>query len=469
MSLLLLLIPLICVFVLNLPRRSVAARIAPWVVGLACLAQAVIASTSFLAIWEPVNKLLTLPLPIELSVDAITAVVLFTIALVAATALAVGVQGDARTKVITSSLILICIAGMNGVVMVRDLFSLFIFLEITAVSSFILIASRRSLSAFSGAFKYFILSGLATSAMLLANALVFMKVGSLSFTDIGVLLESQDLTVQIALVLFVIAFCVKAGAVPFHGWLPDAYATPSNAVSVLLAGVITKVCGAYVIIRLMTDLFSDLATPGMAFMALGALTIIVGAFAAMGQKDMKRMLAFSSISQMGYIILAAGLATPLAIIGAMVHFVNHALFKSLLFVNAAAVEEQAGTTEFDELGGLIERQKVTGWTSVIGFLSTAGIPPLSGFWSKLLIIIALVFAGQWAYAVIAILMSLITLGYFLILQRRVFFGKLREGLEGLREARRSLVGASLALAGLTTVLGVLFPVVLIIMRNFGAL
>jgi multicomponent Na+:H+ antiporter subunit D len=236
---------------------------------------------------------------------------------------------------------------------------------------------------------------------------------------------------------------------------------------VLLAGITTKVVGVYVIIRLMSDVFVGLAAPSQAFMLLGAFSIVVGAFAAIGQREMKRMLAFSSISQMGYIILAAGLATPLALIGAVVHFVNHALFKSLLFVNATAVEEQTGTTEFEKLGGLTEKLKVTGWTSVIGLLSTAGIPPLSGFWSKLLIIVALAMAGQWLYAALAVLMSLVTLGYFLILQRKVFFGKLREGFEELHEARGSLVGASLALAGLTTALGLLFPLVLIILSNFG--
>ncbi|MCL2479543.1 MAG: hypothetical protein FWF22_08575, partial [Treponema sp.] len=362
---------------------------------------------------------------------------------------------------------LMLMAGMNGVVMVIDLFSLYIFVEVTAVSSFILIASEKKTEGLEGAFKYFVLSGLATVSLLAANMLIFMSCGSLRFADVGAAFSSGSLIVQIALVLYVAAFCLKAGVVPFHGWLPGAYTSSPPAVSVLLAGIVTKVAGVYIIIRLMGGLFAGLPAPGRAFMILGALSIVVGAFAAMGQRNMKTMLAYSSISQIGYIILAAGLGSKLAIAGAILHFFNHAVFKSLLFVNAASVEEQCGTTDMDQLGGLSEKMKITGWTSVIGFLSTAGIPPLSGFWSKLLIIMALAAAGQWFFAALALLMSLITLAYFLIMQHRMFFGKLKEGLENICESRPSLRRVSVVLAALTVAAGVLFPVVLVIMHNYG--
>ncbi|MCL2462043.1 MAG: hypothetical protein FWF44_05205, partial [Defluviitaleaceae bacterium] len=345
-----------------------------------------------------------------------------------------------------------------------------------AVSSFILIAMERKADALEGAFKYLILSGLATAMMLAANALIFMQMGSLNFTDVGAFLQGVSLpsstgipVVQIALALYVCAFCVKAGVAPFHGWLPGAYSAAPDSVSVLLAGVVTKISGVFVIIRLMSGLFANLSAPSAAFMALGAFSIVVGAFAAIGQRDMKRMLAYSSISQVGYIILAAGLGSPLALAGAMLHFFNHAVFKSQLFVNAAAVREQTGTTDMENMGGLAEKMKITAGTSVVGFLSTAGIPPLSGFWSKLLIIMALVKGDQKFYAALALLMSLVTLGYFLIMQRKLFFGKLREGLEGLKEARGALKGVAIGLAGITVIVGVLFPVVMVIMNNNGLL
>jgi len=467
MPLLLMIIPVLCIFILNLPRRETGGRIAPWVVGAACLLQAVIAVTRGLAFWSVVPPMLSLPTPVSLSVDYISAVVLFTSAIVIAAATIVSLNGDLRQRQSFGSLALMLMAGMNGVVMVGDLFSLYIFLEITAVSSFILIAMEKKLEALEGAFKYFILSGLATVSMLAANMLIFMQCGSLRFSDVGAALSSGSPVIKIALVFYVVAFCVKAGVVPFHGWLPGAYSSAPNAVSVLLAGIVTKVAGVYVVIRLEGSVFAGLAAPGRAFMILGALSIVVGAFAAIGQKNMKRMLAYSSISQVGYIILAAGLGTPLALIGALLHFFNHATFKSLLFVNAASVEEQCGTSDMENLGGLSEKMKITGWTSVIGFLSTAGIPPLSGFWSKLLIIMALAAAGQWFYAALALLASIVTLGYFLVLQHKVFFGLLREGLEEIRESRISLSSVSIALAALTIAVGVLFPVALVIMHSYG--
>ena len=479
MPLLFLIVPVVCIFILNLPRRTTGGRLATWVVGAACLIQAFIAVTSGQGFWRCVDHVLTLPVPVSLKVDYISGIILFTIALVAAAANVVGLGSDLRRRQSLGSLTLILMAGMNGVVMVDDLFSLYIFLEITAVSSFILIAMEKKLDALEGAFKYLVLSGLATASMLAANMLIFMRLGSLRFADVaealssgalitsGTLLSSGELTVGVALVLYVAAFCVKAGVAPFHGWLPGAYSSASSSVSVLLAGIVTKVAGVYVVIRLEHSVFAGIAAPGRAFMILGAFSIVIGAFAAIGQKSMKRILAYSSISQVGYIILAAGLGTPLALAGALLHFFNHATFKSLLFVNAASVQEQCGSDNTENLGGLSEKMKVTGWTSVIGFLSTAGIPPLSGFWSKLLIIMALIAAGHWGFAALALLMSVVTLGYFLVLQHKVFFGRLREGLEGIREGRISLISVSLVLAVLTVAAGVLFPVVLVIMHNSG--
>ncbi|MCL2351204.1 MAG: NADH-quinone oxidoreductase subunit L, partial [Firmicutes bacterium] len=452
---------------LNLPGRKIAGKMAPWVVAAVCALQAAMAATSGLGFWRPVDDALRLPVQMPLEIDWISAVVLAAVALASAAANIVGSNGDSRRRINLGSLTLMLMTGMDGAVMVRDLFSLYVFLEITAVASFILIAMEKDAGALEGAFKYVILSGLATAAMLAANALIFMRAGSLRFADIGVTLSSGDAAVQTALVLYVAAFCVKAGVVPFHGWLPGAYSASPDAVSVLLAGVVTKVAGAFAVIRLAGGLFAGLAAPGAAFMALGAFSIVVGAFAAIGQTDMKRMLAYSSISQIGYIILAAGLGTPLAIAGAVLHFFNHSVFKSLLFVNAAAVREQTGTTDMNSLGGLAEKMKVTGVTSAVGFLSTAGIPPFSGFWSKLLIIMALAAERQWFYASLALLMSVVTLAYFLIMQRKVFFGKLREGLEGIKEARAPITGVAVALAGISTAVGVLFPVAMVLMRRYG--
>jgi multicomponent Na+:H+ antiporter subunit D len=187
--------------------------------------------------------------------------------------------------------------------------------------------------------------------------------------------------------------------------------------------------------------------------------MLFGAFAALTQNNFKRMLAYSSISQVGYIIAGLGTGVALGVIGAIFHFFNHAVFKSLLFVNSAAVEREAGTVDMDKLGGLSERMPVTGATSLVGFLSTSGIPPLAGFWSKIMIIIALWVSGHQVYAAIAVMASVLTLAYLLTMQRKVFFGVLAEGFKNIKETKPAIAAVAIALALVTIGVGVFFPLV----------
>jgi multicomponent Na+:H+ antiporter subunit D len=239
---------------------------------------------------------------------------------------------------------------------------------------------------------------------------------------------------------------------------------------VLLAGIVTKVCGIYAMIRLATSVFPPNAAVNQVLMLLGAVSIVVGAVLALRQTDMKRLLAYSSISQVGYIVLGLGCGTPLAWAGAIFHLFNHTVFKSLLFVNSAAVERRTGTTDMSRLGQLGSAMPLTNLTSVLAALSTAGIPPLAGFWSKLLIILALWQAGvkqgqamYFVYAAVAVLFSVVTLGYLLSLQRKVFFGKTPENLELLGAAKPSgwISTPELILAAVTLAAGLLAPLLLL--------
>jgi multicomponent Na+:H+ antiporter subunit D len=240
---------------------------------------------------------------------------------------------------------------------------------------------------------------------------------------------------------------------------------------VLLAGIVTKATGVYALVRLTTAVFAVSRPLTNVLLFVGILTILAGALAALGQRDFKRMLAYSSISQMGYIVMGIGAGNPLGVAGAVFHIFNHSIFKSLLFVNAAAVEASTGTRDMDRVGGLSSRMRTTGITSLVGFLSAAGIPPLAGFWSKLLIIIGLFQAGRPYYGALAILGSLITLAYLLVMQRRIFFGELRAGLEGAREAGGWIAAPSVILAAITIGVGVFFPYlvnsILVPIRVFG--
>lgn len=415
-------------------------------------------------------------------------VLLLAVGLVGFCALLVGSQmfSDPDTRGLFANVVLLAITGMNGTMLVSDLFSLYVFMEVISVSSFILIAFKRDKLALEGAFKYLVLSAVATVLMLGALSLLMLFAGSTGFTQVKEVLAKSGGThvlAKLAMAAYVCGLFIKGGLVPFHGWLPGAYSAASAPVSVLLAGIATKVSGLYALVRLTTDVFPANQALGQGLLVVGAISMVVGALVALVQKDMKRLLAYSSISQMGYVVLALGcylvdqsadvavgskvslqLLGQLALAGAVFHLFNHSVFKSLLFVNSAAVEAQTGTTIMDRLGGLGSRMPYTNATSIIGVLSLAGVPPLAGFWSKLVIIIALWKSGELAgieafkgYALLAVAVSVVTLAYLLVMQRRVFFGKPAQEWDSLKEAPSGLVLPAVILAALTVVIGLLFP------------
>lgn len=406
------------------------------------------------AAFEPIFKF-------NLIIDDLSRVVLFCIGMVLFAALFVGehviTDGDRRFNFM--NLLLIALAGMNGVVMVKDVFSLYVFLEITAVASFVLISLYRDKDALEAAFKYLVLSAIATVMMLSSIALLLLVSGDTDFSAINaaIMTSPHSSLINLAMGLFICGLFIKGGLMPFHGWLPDAYSAAPSPVSVLLAGIVTKTVGIYALIRIVTLVFVFNDPIKLLLLFVGAVSIVFGALAALGQSDMKRMFAYSSISQVGYIVIGLGCGTPLSVFGAIFHLLNHSIFKSLLFVNSAAVESQTGLRNMDRMSGLAEKMPVTGLTSLLASLSAAGIPPLSGFWSKLIIIMALWISGYHFYAVVAVAASAITLAYFLSMQRRVFFGKIGSEFNNVKEAGFKLLLPSLVLALLIVAIGLLFP------------
>jgi len=179
---------------------------------------------------------------------------------------------------------------------------------------------------------------------------------------------------------------------------------------------------------------------------LGTLSMVVGVFLAIGQWDFKRLLAYHSISQIGYVMLGIGLGTPLGVLGGLFHLANHAAFKSLLFLNAGAVQYRSGTRRLDRMGGLRNRMPLTAWTCLVSSMSIAGVPPLNGFFSKLIIIVACAKAGRYGFALWAVLVSVMTLASFMKVQKYAFFGPLREKWRTLREVPALMAAAMLILA-----------------------
>jgi multicomponent Na+:H+ antiporter subunit D len=419
--------PLILLLILNLPFEFLRKQIAFWLTLSLLLNQILLPVIHFWLPWSIYPDPLGRFFAFKLSLDMLSLIMLFSIAVVAFVSLLVAKSTLAteRRKFNFINLLLISLIGMNTTVLATDIFSLYVFMEITAVAAFVLIAIEKNQFAVEGTFKYLILSIIASIFILTSIALLILASGDTSFKGIYAAFSSNFNTtlLNFAVGLFLCGLLIKCGVVPFHGWVPDAYSEAPIAVSVLLAGIVTKVSGIYVMLRLFSSVFVMGESFGNAIMFIGIISIVLAALAAFRQNEIKRMLAYSSISQVGYIALAVGCATPLAYLGAVLHFFNHAIFKSLLFVNSASLEKKFGSTDTAIITGLGNQLPVTSVTSLVGLLSTAGIPPLSGFWSKLIIIIALFNSGRFAYGSIALLASVLTLAYFLTLERNVFFMK----------------------------------------------
>jgi len=333
------------------------------------------------------------------------------------------------------TLLMLMIAGMNGVIISGDMFNLFVFLEISAIASYALVAFGTESEELEASFKYAIMGSVASCFILLGIALLYSYTSSLNMATISLVLSEKGYShiITFISILFLMGFGLKAAIVPFHAWLPDAHPSAPAPISAMLSGVVIKVLGIYVLARVFFNVIGASIPILSLLIFLGIISMILGAFLAIGQEDIKRMLAYSSISQIGYIIFAIGIGTPLALLGGLLHLFNHSIFKSLLFLNSGAIVYSTGTRDLQEMSGIRERMPTTANTSLIASMSISGIPPLSGFWSKLIIIIAAIQARYIGLAIIAILISILTLAYYLKLQRYAFFGELNKKWDKIKE------------------------------------
>jgi len=386
--------------------------------------------------WEPVNKI---PIGIYMVMDGFTVIVLCIINVIGFLSAFYSISYIKRYTAENYFYALFClmVAGMNGVVLSGDLFNIFVFLEISVISSYALVAFGVEKNELEASFKYQVLGGLASFLILYGIGFIYWKTKTLNIADIKEAFnagydKSYYLFVQI---LMLSGFGLKAAIIPFHAWLPDAHSSAPSPISAMLSGVLIKAVGIYVIIRLFFNMFAISEGMSVLITTLGTLSMVIGVFLAIGQWDIKRLLAYHSISQMGYVVMSVGIgmilvsrgARPeiasLAIAGGIFHLINHAAFKSLLFLNAGAIEYTIGTRDLKEMGGLAKSMPVTAATSFIASMSISGIPPFNGFFSKLIIIIAAIMAKFYLIALLAVIVSIVTLASFLKFQRYAFFNK----------------------------------------------
>lgn len=333
-----------------------------------------------------------------------------------------------------SSLLMLMLAGVNGVLISGDIFTLYVFLEIAAIAGYFLVAFGIAPDGLEAAFKYAVMGALASAFILLGIALVYAQTSTLNIAGIASAISRAPQDAQVfkfTIVLFLAAFSLKAALVPLHAWLPYAYSSAPAPISAMLAGVSTKVLGIYTIMRIFFTMFGITPQVSGILIALGVASMIVASVLAFVQVDIKRLFAYSSISQIGYVALALGVGTPLAVFGALFHLLNHSVFKPLLFLASGAISNLTGTRSLSKIRGVMKDSPVTGSAALVGSLSICGFPPFGGFWSKLIIILACLQAGRPFLAFTAVVVSMMTIGYYFRSLTQVIFGKpIIRGKEG---------------------------------------
>ncbi|OGS23067.1 MAG: hypothetical protein A2252_08075 [Elusimicrobia bacterium RIFOXYA2_FULL_39_19] len=401
------------------------------------------------------------PLGINLVADGLSILILViinTIVFVAAN-YSIGYIGKYTSKWTYFALYLVMLASMNAAVLTGDLFNLLIWIEVGGVASYALVAFGTRAEELEASFKYAVLNTVGLLFILMGVCLLYAYTSTLNMADMAQILAQKpdNKLISFVIVLFLIGAGMKSAIVPFHAWLPDAHSSAPSPISALLSGVLVKSLGIYTLLRVMFNVFGITLLISKTFLIMGTASIILGGILAVYQNDIKRMLAYSTISQIGYIFFALGLGTPLGYFAALFHLVNHAYAKALMFMTAGAVVNAADDIrDIREMGGFGKKMPVTSITSIIGSMSISGIPPFGGFWSKLLIIVAAIQAGQYMGAFIAVIISIITLSYYLKLQKHVFFGELKSKWAGIKEAPVSMCVSMIVLAAVCIGLGLLY-------------
>jgi multicomponent Na+:H+ antiporter subunit D len=363
------------------------------------------------------------------------------------------------------ALALLLLAGLSGIVVTGDLFNLFVFLEIASLSAYALIAigDRQAPVA---AFRYLIAGSLAGTFYVLGVAFVYFSTGSLNMADVAQRLIPlyDSRAVHAAAVLIALAMGIKMALFPFHGWLPDAYTYAPSGVAGLIPPIMTKVA-AYVLIRIFLEVFqpafSATRLPILPVIAwVSAAGVILGSVMAIAQQDFRRMLAYSSISQVAYVGLGLGMASPLALVGALLHVVNHAFMKACLFFVAGSFRYRRGTVEISRFTGLGRSMPWTALAFTLAALSMIGVPPTGGFFSKWYLLLgALEIANGWFVAVI-LLSSLLNAVYFFRIVEKVYAKTKSDEDDSVNsEPPAAMLAPTLVLAGGVLVLGFLNSVI----------
>jgi len=371
------------------------------------------------------------------------------------------------------TLYLLMITGILGMVSTGDIFNFFVFLEILSLASAGLIAYRIDGGvAVEAALKYFVLSTLGALTILVAIGIYYGEYNALNMAMIGSRMQFTLLD-QVALVLVIAALAMKCGAVPMHFWTPDAYSMAPSSITALL--VVASQASLYGLFRVVFSLYNlslNAVTVGWLIIILGILSMVVGVTMAIPQKNVKRLMAYHAVSQTGYMLLGVGVGLAvlgnqplmdafgyMAMEGGIFHIINHAMYKGLLFLTAGAIFYRIGTYNLNRMGGLGHSMKWTMVFFIIGALAIAGIPPFNGFASKLMIYES-VFIFNPVIAIIAMVVSILTLASFVKVFHSIFMGPALPEYAGVKEAPFPML-VGMGILAVVVILFGLFPSIVV--------
>jgi len=377
----------------------------------------------YLGNWDP-------PWGIEYLIDhlnAFVAIIVSFISLVVAIYSKRSVEQELPEKTVYFYCIfLLLVTGLLGIVVTGDMFNLYVFLEIASLAGYALIAIGED-GAPLASFNYVIMGTIGACFYLLGVGYLYIVTGSLNMADLSQILPDlyHSKVVLVAFAFFIIGVAIKMALFPLHTWLPDAYTRAPSTVSALIAPLMTKV-GAYVMVRIMFTVFKphfsiELIPITTILSWMGAVAMIMGSIFAIMQSDLKRMLAYSSIAQIGYIVLGVGLANRMGLTGGLLHILNHAFMKGCLFLVAGAIVYKMGMRNIYQFKDLYRKMPYTMAAFTIAAFSMIGIPPTCGFFSKLYLILGSIDAKQWVFVALILISSMLNVVYFTNVIRHAYF------------------------------------------------
>lgn len=367
----------------------------------------------------------TAPLGIAFVIDRLSAVMLVvsSIVLLLVMVFAIGQGGEERSQNSFHPLYLVLAAGVSASFSTGDLFNLFVAFEMMLAASYVLITLGGRPEQIRSGMSYVVISLIASTLFITVLALLYTATGTVNMADLADRLDDVAPGVKAAFAMaMLVVFGIKAGLFPLYFWLPDSYPTAPGPVTAVFAGLLTKV-GVYAILRTQTSMFGAPEWMGTVLLIVAAATMIIGVLGAISQDDMKRILAFHIISQIGYMVFGLGLFTVAGIAGAIFYIVHHIIVKTALFLVTSLVDRRAGSSRLSEVGGLVRSAPVIALLFAVPALSLAGLPPFSGFLAKFSLVDAGFDATQGAMVAVSLVVGLLTLYSMTKIWSGVFWGE----------------------------------------------